>query len=130
VTGKDGGVHVEGADELAASFTALSDDLEHLDEAGRQAGRVLAVDAQRRAPRDTGRLRASIVVDVDDHGQAVTVSAGGGRVAYAGVQEGGWPRRNIRAHHYMRDALRSQSDKVVDAYGDEVDEAVDKVRGA
>jgi hypothetical protein len=115
---------------LAASFDRLSDDLDDLDDAGRQAGRVLMVDAQRRAPRKSGRLRASITVDVDDHGQAVTVSAGGGRVAYAGVQEGGWPRRNIRAHHYMRDALRSQSDEVVDAYADTVDDAVDKVRGA
>lgn len=126
-----GGVRVDGVDELTSSLATLTDDLDDIEPAGRKAGAVVKVNAQRRVPRKSGRLAGSIQVDTADAaGGTVTVTAGGGPIRYAGVQEGGWPARNIRPHWYMRDALRAESDRVVDIYAADVTDKTDKVKGA
>jgi HK97 gp10 family phage protein len=122
-------VEVDGADRLAATLEAAGDDLADLEDAGTEAGRLLVGEARRRAPKRSGALAATVTV-TQVTGQSVRVSAGSGRVVYAGVQENGWRARNIRARRFMRGALTDQQGAIVEAYRDEVDDIVDTVKGA
>jgi HK97 gp10 family phage protein len=122
-------VEVDGADRLAATLDDAGADLADLQDAGTDAGRLVEREARRRAPKRSGALAASVTV-TQVTGQSVRVSAGSGRVVYAGVQENGWRARNIRAHRFMRGALTAQERAVVEAYADQVDDIVDTVKGA
>lgn len=121
-------VDVDGADQLADSLAGAGRELSDLSRAGDRAGGQLVDDARRRAPRRTGRLRATIRVVAEPRG--ATVSAGGPGVRYAGVQEYGWRRRGIRPRRFMRDAAAANTDRVADAYGDQVGDILDDVKGA
>lgn len=121
-------VDVDGTDQLADTMAGAADDLRDLRRPGDRAGDLLADDARRRAPRRTGRLRASIRAVAEPRG--ATVTAGGPGVRYAGVQEYGWRRRGIRPRHFMRDAAAAKADRVADVYGDRVGDILDDVKGA
>lgn len=121
-------VDVDGADQLADTLAAAADNLADLRRPGDRAGDLLADDARRRAPRRSGRLRASIRAVAEPRG--ATVTAGGSGVRYAGVQEYGWRRRGIRPRYFMADAAAANTDRVVDVYGDQVGDILDQVKGA
>ena len=118
---------VDGADTVAATLTDAGDDLDDLTAPGEQAGAVLVADARRRAPRRSGRLRASIRAVAAAHG--ATVSAGGARVPYAGVQEHGWRRHHIRGSHYLSGSADANADRVAELYGTRVGQIMDQVKG-
>lgn len=120
-------VDVDGADQVAATLSAAGDQVADLDDAGRAAGRLVETDARRLAPRRSGRLVGTIRTVAGAAG--AVVSAGSPAVVYAGVHEYGWPRRNIRGRHYMRDATERNRDRVLAVYVDAVDDALDEVKG-
>lgn len=121
-------VDVQGADRLAGTLTDARADLGDLSDPGEDAGRLLVREARRRAPKRSGALAASVTV-TQVTGQGVTVSAGSGRVVYAGVQENGWRARRIRARRYMAGALDSQERAVIDTYRDEINDITNTVKG-
>lgn len=123
-------ISVRGAAELKSSMAALADDLTDLESPGRAAGAVIVAAAQGFAPRRTGALRASIIVDnVGTTGVVVSAGSGISR-PYPAVQEFGSRRRHIVAHRYMRQAADRKERAVVTEYETAIDRAVDKVKGA
>lgn len=121
-------MRVAGADELVDSMAHAADEFDDLTAPARAAGNVVERDAARFAPRRSGALSRSVKATVS--GNNVTVTAGNAAVPYAGVHEFGWRKHNIRASHYMRKSLDTNSDAVVKLYQNEVDDILDDVKGA
>lgn len=120
-------VKVHGAERVQRTMEAAADDLRDLSGAGDSAGSLVARTAQGFAPRRSGRLASTITATADRESATITAGAG---IRYAAVQEYGWPRRHIRASHYMARALDSSQAKVIDTYESAVVKATDQVKGA
>jgi hypothetical protein len=121
-------VTIDGADTLQRTMSAAARDLSDWSEVNAAASARLAKDAASRAPRRSGRLAASIRPASDRRGGLV--SAGGGGVAYAKVQEYGWAGHNIAAQPYMRPALDDDRGELVAMYADRVDSIIGQIKGA
>lgn len=97
-------VTVKGADAVIAKLEKLAD----RDAVARivaQNGAELQQRAQRKAPVDTGTLRRSIRLDIEDGGMAAEVSANTDYAAY--VEYG---TRFAAAQPYLRPALSEQAE--------------------
>ena len=117
---------VIGADRLARTLRDVGRGLEQDLGPEQDAGaRRLAASAGGRAPRRSGRLASSVT----GHGtpEAMVVES---RLPYAGVQEWGWPARNIRATHYLGEAYRAERAGLVDTLAGGVRRLLARVRGA
>jgi hypothetical protein len=101
------GVSVE---DLKAAFAVIGD------EAKSQATRY--------APRSSGRLMSTIKVSKSKN--RVNVRAGSARIAYAGVQNYGDPKRNITASRYMQKADSAVKPLVVPTLERELSALIDK----
>ena len=119
-----GGVEVKGAEQLAASMRAAGRDLADWSAVNEDAAAIIANDARGRAPRRSGRLSASIRPAGTRDEARVDVG-----VVYAGVQEFGWPRRNIRGTPYLYPALADTERRTMALYSDRVDEVISTVKG-
>lgn len=71
-----------------------------------------AATASSFAPRDSGALAGSFRGNKAKN--KAVVSAGGGRVVYAGVQNYGWSRRNIPATSFMQKADAKLQPEAID----------------
>lgn len=122
-------VRVEGLRRLQRELKAAGADLGDLKDANAKAGRVVADEAGRRAPRGaTGRLagsgRASRAA-----GRAQVVF-GSAAVPYAGPIHWGWPERGIEAQPFAVDAAESTRGEWLDVYADELQRLADRVGGS
>jgi len=93
---------VDGIPQLQRALRGLAGDIEDLDDAFTRIADLAARTASSAAPRRTGRL-AGTVRGIASKNKA-TVTAGSATVGYAGPINYGWPRRNIRATHFMQRA--------------------------
>lgn len=118
---------VIGADRLRATLRRAGDDLQDLKDAPAQAAGVVVRAA--RAPVRTGAL-ASTVRAGGVSGNVATVNAGGGSVRYAGPIHWGWPARGIRAQPFLSIAATSSEPVWIKFYEREIEQAIDKVKGA
>jgi hypothetical protein len=121
-------VRVEGLDRLVSTMRKAGADLSDLKEAHAAAGRIVAGDAQARAPRSSGALANS--VRASRQAKRAQVVAGGARVPYAGPVHWGWPARGIAARPFISQAAQATESRWVPVYLRDVKAAVDKVRGA
>lgn len=94
------GTRVEGLNALVRDLQAMGVEVDDLKDAMASIAAKGARVAARFAPLRSGALRRSIRGN-RAKGRAV-VAAGGGRVVYAGVQNYGWPKRNIPATGFMQ----------------------------
>jgi hypothetical protein len=122
------GVEVEGGKELRKSLKNVEDGLKDLQAAHAAAAGIVAAAAPSYAPLRTGRLAGSI--RGSGAKAAATVRAGGAKVPYAGVQEYGWPRRNIPAQPFLVPAAHDTEGEWRPVYEARVEELIDKVHGA
>ena len=120
-------VRLEGARELRRTLRAAGDDLGDLKRAHAEAAGIVVPVAQAGAPRETGKLAATIRGS-GTKTQAI-VRAGFAAVPYAGVQEWGWPARNIPAQPYLIPAGQATEPAWIGAYEAEVDRILAKVKG-
>lgn len=90
---------VVDAAPVARSLLALRVLLGDLSSAWRQIGADVVTATVPFVPTKSGALVASLKAAGGRDG--VDVSAGGGSVVYAGVQNFGWPARNIEASRFM-----------------------------
>jgi hypothetical protein len=119
---------VEGAKELRRTLRKAGDDMKDLKVAHADAARIVSDAAVPKAPRRTGAL-AGTIRPAGTKTMAI-VRAGYARVPYAGVQEWGWPRRNIPAQPYIVPAAHETEADWVKRYDEEIERILGKVEGA
>jgi hypothetical protein len=124
----DSTARVEGLDRLVRTLNKAQVDLSDLKDAHAAVGRIVAADAQARAPRRTGRLAGSI--RASRQARRAQVVAGGARVPYANPIHWGWPSRGIAANPFLSDAAQATESQWVPLYRKDVQAALDKVKGA
>lgn len=117
-------IEVKGDRELARALDGMAGDVKSMDKAATDAGRVVAADAQRRAPRRTGRLRSSITTRIE--GSAVTV---GTDVRYGMPVHQGVPSHHMQPQPFLTDALAATQPQVQATYAGELDRIVNTNAG-
>lgn len=123
----DVGVKVEGLDELARTLKRAGHDLTELKDAHWRAANIVAQRAESIAPRRSGNLAGSI--RAARQAKRARVQAGRASVPYAGPIHWGWPAHNIEANPFMSKAAQSTEAEWAKAYFDDVQAALDKVKG-
>lgn len=120
-----GSLEVHGAAQLQRTLHQAGVDLADLSGAGKRAGDLVAGGARARAPKRTGALAASLSPVVSATGVRVASS-----VRYASAVHWGVPSRNIAANPFLIDVVGDSQDTLVGYYFDQVQAAVDQVKGA
>lgn len=118
---------VEGARELRKTLKAAGDDLHELRDTHKRVAQQVVPVARTYAPKRTGRLAGSIRPAGTK--TAAIVRAGSKAVPYAGVQEWGWGRRNIRAQPYLTRAAKQTEPAWTRTYEVSVQAILAKVKG-
>lgn len=122
------GVRVVGARELRATLRRAGVELDELKDAHQRVAAFVAGAARARTPRDTGRLASTVRGNRAQ--RRATVSAGYGRIPYAGPIHWGWPARNIAAQPWLTETAALTEPVWVQTYRDDVARIVARVRGA
>lgn len=120
-------VTVRGARELRATMRRADVELTELRDVHAAVAGLVAGAARPAAPRDTGAL-ASTVRGNRAQSRA-TVSAGFGRIPYAGPVHWGWPARNITAQPWIADTATRTEPTWVQLYRAGVARIVSRIRG-
>ena len=116
---------LEGVATLVATLKAAQAELEDLTDAQDDAADLIVSQARARAPKQTGRLAASLR-SVKTKGRAVT----GSDLIYAPPIHWGWRARNINPNRFLLEAAEDTESQWVAIYDKDVQQALDKVRGA
>lgn len=117
-------VEVTGLKECLRDLKKAGADFEELKDANNELARTVASKAAAVAPRSSGALAASIKGNRAKN--KVSVKAGSARVPYAGVQEYGWPARNIEAKSYIRATTYQNIDSIMETYEDNIKSIIKK----
>lgn len=145
-------VHIEGLEEVQRKFDGIPRELRGpaMESAMRKATMIVAADAKRNAPVDTGRLRASITPEVRNTWGSTVEGIVGSNVKYAPFMELGtrphfppiaaletWARRHgttaflvcraiarrgLKPRYYLKKALESNVKRVVECFEEKVAE--------
>jgi len=129
VPGKIKGVtyEVKGGRRLRATLKDVESGLEDLKAVHGEVAQIVVDRAMTTVPRVTGAL-AGTIRGSGTQSMAV-IRAGFAKVPYAGVQEFGWPRRNIPPNPYLRPAAHETEPTWLRVYNDEIEELLSKVKG-
>lgn len=122
-----GRLQVEGGPQLRRTLKAAGDDLKDLKSAHMDVAAAVVPRARALAPKASGALSSSIRPGAT--ARAAIIRAGSKRVAYAGVQEWGWGRRNISSQPFLSPAARETESTWVGIYHQRVDEILSRVKG-
>lgn len=120
-------VKVDGLRRLQRELRAAGASLDDLKTANAKAGKIVADEGGRRAPKRGGALAGS-----GRPGRAAgraTVVFGSAAVPYAGPIHWGWPARNIAPHPFVVDAAEATRPEWLDAYADDLQHIADEVGG-
>lgn len=113
-------ITVQGVEKLTSTLHQAAEELSQMDTANAKAGSIIANAAKGRAPRRSGRLAGSISADRN----GITISA-----PYAGPIHWGWPSRNIDPQPFAMEAARATEPQWIKFFEDEVQKALDNVKG-
>ena len=117
-------VEVKGLKETQAMLDKIGSNLTDLTDLNKELGSELSKKASAKAPRLTGALAASIgSTATKDKAQ---IYAGSNTVVYAGVQEYGWPEKNIQAQPYLRPAVYENLKYITNKYDEYIANIVKK----
>lgn len=122
------GIRIEGLDELARSMKRAGHDIDELKDAHWRASQIVANAAASLAPRRSGHLAGSI--RPTRQVKRARVQAGRASVPYAAPIHWGWPARNIDASMFVTRAAQQTEAEWTKAYMEDVQKALDKVKGA
>lgn len=120
-------VRVKGVKQLAKDLRDFEGGVAELKDANQKVGKIVVAEAQRRAPRVSGRLARSTKATRAPH--RVKITGGGARVPYAGVIHWGWPARNITGQPFVTDAAHDTQPEWLDEYRREITRLAAKVKG-
>jgi hypothetical protein len=122
------GIRVEGLDELVRTMKRAGADIEELKDAHWRAANIVASRAQDLVPRRSGNLAGSI--RPARQVRRARVQAGRASVPYAGPIHWGWAVRHIQPSLFMSRAAQQTEAEWTKAYFEDVQTALDKVKGA
>jgi len=117
-------ITITGIKEVTDTLNKLADDLESNVELNKELSTTLAQKASAMAPRLTGALASS--VQGNPSAEKAQILAGSNAVVYAGVQEYGWPEKNIQAQPYLRPAVYNNLGYIIEKYNDSIQERIKK----
>lgn len=117
-------VSVNGVTETLRELDKLVGDLQTLDDARRAIGSELTSLASALAPKLTGALASTVTHTLSERG--VALKAGSPAVVYAGVQEYGWPEKNIPEQSYLRKAVSQREKFIIEKYEDNIKSQIQK----
>ena len=107
-------ITIEGVDDLRKRLRQFETGTADLKSANAAGAKIVERQAERIAPKRSGRLAGNI----RSTGQARqgVVRAGGARVRYAGPIHFGWAARGIKPQPFLYDALDDRRSEVVAEY--------------
>jgi len=117
-------ISVEGEEKVKAALTKLEKDIVDRSELNKDLSEDLSRKASAMAPRLTGALASSVKGNPSN--EKAQILAGSNAVPYAGVQEYGWPAKNIQAQPYLRPAVFDNMDYIVEKYNKYIESIVRK----
>lgn len=117
-------ISIQGVKEVTDSLNKMARDLESNIELNKELSSTLSQKASAMAPRLTGALASS--VKGNPSAEKAQILAGSDAVPYAGVQEYGWPLRNIKAQPYLTPAVYNNLGYIVEKYNDSIKESIKK----
>jgi phage gpG-like protein len=117
-------ITITGVKEVIDTLNKLGKDLESNEELNKELSSTLSQKASAMAPRLTGALASS--VKGNPSAEKAQILAGSAAVPYAGVQEYGWPEKNIQAQPYLRPAVHNNMGYIIEKYNDSIQKAIKK----
>lgn len=118
---------VKGGAKLRATLKNVESGLDDLTAVHADVAQIVVDRAQTTVPRVTGTLAGTIRPGATR--TMAIIRAGYAKVPYAGVQEFGWPARNIPPNPYLRPAAHETEPQWLRTYDDEIEELLSKVKG-
>jgi HK97 gp10 family phage protein len=117
-------ITITGVKEVIDTLNKLGKDLESNEELNKELSSTLSQKASALAPRLTGALASS--VKGNPSAEKAQILAGSAAVPYAGVQEYGWPEKNINAQPYLRPAVHNNMGYIIEKYNESIQKAIKK----
>jgi phage gpG-like protein len=115
-------ITISGVKEVTDTLKKLGRDIESNIELNKELSTTLSQKASAMAPKLTGALASSVVGNPS--AEKAQILAGSAAVPYAGVQEYGWPERNIKAQPYLNPAVRDNMGYIIEKYNDSIQSAI------
>ena len=115
-------ITIQGVKEVTDSLNKLARNLESNIELNKELSTTLSQKASALAPRLTGALASS--VQGNPSAEKAQILAGSAAVPYAGVQEYGWPEKNIKAQPYLNPAVNNNMGYIIEKYNDSIQKAI------
>lgn len=115
---------VEGEEKVKAALAKIEKDIVDRSELNKDLSDELSRKASAMAPRLTGALASSVKGNPSN--EKAQILAGSQSVPYAGVQEYGWPQKNIQAQPYLRPAVFDNIGYIVEKYNKYIESIVKK----
>jgi hypothetical protein len=115
-------ISIQGVKEVTDSLDKLARDLKSNIELNKELSTTLSQKASAMAPKLTGALASS--VQGNPSAEKAQILAGSAAVPYAGVQEYGWPERNIRPQPYLNPAVKDNIGYIIEKYNDSIQAAI------
>jgi len=117
-------ISIEGVKQAEAALDKLSKSLESNLSLNKELSSTLSKKASAMAPKLTGALASSVQGNASP--EKAQILAGSNAVPYAGVQEYGWPQKNIKAQPYLRPAVFNNMGYIIEQYNDSIKENIKK----
>jgi len=117
-------ITIQGVKEVTDSLNKLARDLQSNIELNKELSTTLSQKASAMAPKLTGALASSVIGNPS--AEKAQIIAGSAAVPYAGVQEYGWPERNIRPQPYLNPAVKDNIGYIIEKYNDSIQSAIKK----
>ncbi|MFD2674989.1 HK97 gp10 family phage protein [Gulosibacter bifidus] len=121
-------MYVVGARALRRQLSQAADDFSDLKAVHRRSAEIVATEAARRAPVESGKLRDSVRVGVTK--KTGIVRFGKKSVPYAPPIHWGWHKRGIRPTLFATKAAKETEPEWVAEYERRMNEIIDKIKGA
>ena len=115
-------ISIQGVKEVTDSLNKLARDLQSNIELNKELSTTLSQKASAMAPKLTGALASSVIGNPS--AEKAQILAGSAAVPYAGVQEYGWPERNIRPQPYLNPAVKDNMGYIIEKYNDSIQSAI------
>jgi len=115
-------IRITGVQQVKDTLNKLGDAIKSNEELNKELSTTLAPKASAMAPRLTGALASS--VKGNPSAEKAQILAGSNAVVYAGVQEYGWPEKNIKAQPYLRPAVYNNLGYIIEKYNESIEKRI------